>query len=139
MVGTIGLINQIDDFGPKVGDIVSFDPLDPMSRDMHARLPAMPVNEQAGRRLRPGRADHARQRRQRDRRVRETRGPASATGCTGPERTAATDGADCGASADLLVNLDDIEVLAMAAGGYGVLRPASMSPLLLGSANAAAQ
>ena len=30
------------------------------------------------------------------------------------------DGADCGASADLLMNMEDIEVLAMAAGGYGV-------------------
>ena len=33
------------------------------------------------------------------------------------------DGTDCGASADLLMNQEDIEVLAMAAGGFGV--PAS--------------
>ena len=30
------------------------------------------------------------------------------------------DGANCGSTADLLMNLEDIEVLAMAAGGYGV-------------------
>ena len=30
------------------------------------------------------------------------------------------DGTNCGSSADLLMNLEDIEVLAMAAGGYGV-------------------
>jgi hypothetical protein len=68
MAGTIGLINQIDDFGPKVGDIVSFDPLDPMSRDMHARLTAMPVNDKPGATCVLD-ADHARQRRQHDRRV----------------------------------------------------------------------
>ena len=43
MVGTIGLIHQVGEFGPKVGDIVSFDPLDPISRDMHARLTAIPA------------------------------------------------------------------------------------------------
>ena len=34
MVGTIGLIHQVGELGPKVGDIVVFDPLDSMSRDM---------------------------------------------------------------------------------------------------------
>ena len=31
------------------------------------------------------------------------------------------DGADCGTSADLLINIEDIELLAMAAGGYGLV------------------
>ena len=121
MAGTIGLIHQVGEFGPKVGDIVSFDPLDPMSRDMHARV-CPPCRSMT----KPGVAcvldvrDHARQRRQPDHRGARPRSPASATGCTGLARTAATDGADCGASADLLVNLEDIELLAMAAGGYGV-------------------
>ena len=48
MAGTIGLINQVGELGPKVGDIVSFDPLDPMSRDMNARLAAMPADERPG-------------------------------------------------------------------------------------------
>ena len=49
-----------------------------------------------------------------------------------------TDGADCGASADLLVNLDDIELLATAAGGYGATASKHVA-LLLGSATTAAQ
>jgi len=31
------------------------------------------------------------------------------------------DGTNCGSTADLFMNLEDIEILAMAAGGYGVL------------------
>jgi hypothetical protein len=48
MVGTIGLIHQVGELGPKVGDMVSFDPLDPISRDMHARLPAMLADDRPG-------------------------------------------------------------------------------------------
>ena len=43
----------------------------------------------------------------------------------GRRSRSSNDGTDCGASADLLMNLEDIEVLAMAAGGYGV--PASQA------------
>ena len=32
MVGTIGLIQQVGDLGPKVGDIISFDPQDSFPR-----------------------------------------------------------------------------------------------------------
>src|SRR5262249_10865403 len=46
MVGAIGLIHQVGELGPKVGDIVAFDPLDPISRDMRARLAAMPAGSQ---------------------------------------------------------------------------------------------
>ena len=48
MVGTIGLIHQVGEFGPKVGDIVAFDPLDAISRDMHARLTAIPAGRAPG-------------------------------------------------------------------------------------------
>ncbi len=48
MVGTIGLINQVGELSPKVGDIVSFDPTDSISRDMHALLPAMPADDRPG-------------------------------------------------------------------------------------------
>ena len=48
------------------------------------------------------------------------------------------DGADCGASADLLVSREDIELLAMAAGGFGAA-PSKHAALLLGSATTAAQ
>ena len=47
MVGTIGLIHEIGEFGPKVGDIISFDPLDRISQDMRARLPAMLADDDA--------------------------------------------------------------------------------------------
>jgi len=122
MAGTIGLIHEVGEFGPKVGDIVAFDPLDPISRDMHARLPAMSADD------RPGvacaldvQAMHAGG----GSVIVEGREP-------GPEfgyrvhwagARSSSDGADCGASAELRVNREDVEVLAMAAGGYGV--PAS--------------
>ena len=48
MAGTIGLIHEAGEFGPKVGDIVVFDPLDPISRDMHARLPAISADDRPG-------------------------------------------------------------------------------------------
>ena len=47
------------------------------------------------------------------------------------------DGSDCGSSADLLVNLEDIEVLAMAAGGYGVSAGKQAGVLALGAARRA--
>jgi hypothetical protein len=119
MVGTIGLIHQVGELGPKVGDMVSFDPLDPISRDMHARLPAMLADD------RPGvacvldvRAMHANG----GSVVIEAREPR--TGFSYRVHWAGShssnDATDCGSSVDLLVNLEDVEVLAMAAGGYGV-------------------
>ena len=90
MVGTIGLIRQVGELGPKVGDIVAFDPLDPMSRDMHASLPAMPADGQPGVAcVLDVRAMHASggsvviE-------AREPRDQPSATACTGPGRAAAT-------------------------------------------------
>ncbi len=121
-VGTIGLIHQVGELGPKVGDIVSFDPLDPISRDMHARLTAVPADD------RPGvacvldvQAMHANG----GSLIIEAREPGSsfAYRVHWAGARSSNDGANCGSSADLRVNLEDIEVLAMAAGGYGV--PAS--------------
>jgi hypothetical protein len=119
MVGTIGLINQVGELSPKVGDIVSFDPMDSMSRDMQALLPAMLADD------RPGvacvldvRTIHANG----GSVIIEAREPradfAYRVHWAGPRSS--NDGSNCGSSADLLVNLEDIEVLAMAAGGYGV-------------------
>ena len=137
MVGTIGLINQVGELGPKVGDIVSFDPLDPISRDMHARLPAIPVDD------RPGVACAL------DVRVMHANGGSMIIEAHVPRSSfsyrvhyagarSSNDSADCGSSVDLLVNQEDIEVLAMAAGGYGV--PASKQiGAFWRSASAAAQ
>src|SRR5271166_3954447 len=119
MVGTMGLIHQIGELGPKVGDIVAFDPLDPSSRDMHARLPAMSADN------RPGIACVL------DVRAMHANGGSMIIEALEPRTgfryrvhwagaRSSDDSADCGSSADLLVNLDDIEVMAIAAGGYGV-------------------
>jgi hypothetical protein len=119
MVGTIGLLRQAGELGPKVGDIVSFDPLEALSRDMKARVPAMPADRQhAVACVLDVRAIHA-------------VGGSVVVEASNPEAPAgyrvhwagtrsSDDSADCGASADLLLNRDDVEVLAMAAGGYGV-------------------
>src|SRR6478752_2938012 len=48
MVGTISLINQVSELGPRVGDIVSFDPTEPFSRDMRAQLTATPTDSRRG-------------------------------------------------------------------------------------------
>ena len=122
MVGTIGLIHQVGELGPKVGDIVAFDPLDPISRDMHARLPAMVAGDK------PGVACVL------DVRAMHTNGGSVIIEAREPQPSfgyrvhwagarSSDDGTDCGSSADLFVSLEDVQTLAMAAGGYGV--PAS--------------
>ncbi|HLY89470.1 MAG TPA: hypothetical protein VKQ27_10855 [Acetobacteraceae bacterium] len=117
MVGTIGLIRQVGTLGPKVGDIVAFDPQDTMSRDIKPHVIAVPADQigmaceldvqamhQGGgsliiesRRLEPGGGIRIH---------------------WSGARTA-TDGSNCGSSADLVVEQDDIEILALAAGGFG--------------------
>jgi len=129
MVGTIGLIRGVGDIGPKVGDIVVFDPLDSMSRDMKARVTAAPVGGHPGvacildvRIMHAGGGSL----------VIESRQPMATTGLRvhwAGARSADGD-ANCGSSAELLLNQDDIEVLAMAAGGFGV---AAAKQLRLGS------
>ena len=37
-VGMVGLVREVGELGPKVGDIVSFDPLEQFSRDMKAQI-----------------------------------------------------------------------------------------------------
>jgi hypothetical protein len=121
-VGTIGLIQQAGELGPKVGDIVAFDPLDQMPRDMQVRIAAIPAEN------RPGVACAL------DARVMHANGGSVIVEAREPGANfgyrvhwsgvrSSNDAADCGASADLLVNIDDVETLAMTAGGYGV--PAS--------------
>jgi hypothetical protein len=118
-IGTIGLLREVAAFRPGVGDIVSFDPLDALSRDMHAKIDAARAND------RPGAAacvlDVAAIHAAGGSVVIEARLPQ-----TGGYRVhwagarSSDDPADCGASADLLLSQEDIEVQAMAAGGYGV-------------------
>jgi hypothetical protein len=121
MVGTIGLIHAVGELGPKVGDIVAFDPLDSISRDMHARLTAMSAGDRTGAAcVLDVRTMHANG----GSLIIEAREPRTGTSFGYRVHWAGAhssdEGSDCGSSADLLVNLEDVEVLAMAAGGYGV-------------------
>src|SRR5579883_3142516 len=125
MVGTIELIHQVGELGPKVGDIISFDPLDSFSRDMRARVAAIPAEDKPGVAcVLDVRAMHA----DGGSVIIEAREPRTsfAYRVHWAGSRSATDGGDCGSSADLLVNIDDVELLAMAAGGYGV--PAAKHP-----------
>lgn len=119
MVGTVGLIRQVGDIGPNVGDIVAFDPLDSMSRDMKARVTAVHTGYRHGVAcVLDVRAMHA----SGGSLVIESRQPMTTNGLHvhwAGARTA-DDGTSCGSSAELLLNQDDVEVLAMAAGGFGV-------------------
>jgi hypothetical protein len=119
MAGTLGLIHQVGELGPKVGDIVVFDPLAPMSRDMGASLPAMSANGQPGVAcVMDVRTIHANG----GSVIIEAREPHATLGYRvhWAGARSSDDGTNCGSTADLLMNLEDIEVLAMAAGGYGV-------------------
>ncbi len=118
MVGTLSLLREVGELGPKVGDIVSFDPLRQFSRDMKAQIAAEPADG------RPGatcvldvRAIHATG----GSVVIEAKQPGTRIAYrvhwAGPRTSEG--GRDCGSSAELLLGLDDIETLAMAAGGYG--------------------
>jgi hypothetical protein len=117
MVGTIGLLHQVAELGPKMGDIVTFDPLDPMSRDMKAQISASPV-EQPGRTcLLDVRTMHAAG----GSLIIEARMPRPQQGfrvhwAGGGSSEGAS---NCGGSADLVVDQQDIEILAMAVGGFG--------------------
>ena len=46
-VGMIGLMRGVSELGPKVGDIVAFDPLAQLSRDMTAQIAVMRANGSA--------------------------------------------------------------------------------------------
>jgi hypothetical protein len=125
MVGTIGLINQVGELGPKVGDLVAFEPMEQMSRDIRARIAAIPADDTPSVAcvldVRVMHADGGSV-------IIEAREPRSAFGYRvhWSGQHSSNDGADCGSSADLLVSLEDVETLAMAAGGYGV--PANKHP-----------
>jgi hypothetical protein len=119
MVGTIGLLREVGEFGPKVGDIIAFDPLETLSRDTQTKVTATWASG------RPGitcildvTAMHAGG----GSVVIEARQPhaigAYRVHWAGARSNDDVDG--CGSSADLLLNLEDVEVLALAAGGYGV-------------------
>ncbi len=119
MVGTIGLLQHVGKLGPKVGDIVAFEPVDSFSRDMKARVEAVATDTRlAAKCVLDVQAMHA----SGGSLVIEARLPQTQHGYRvhWAGRHSSDDGTDCGSSAELLLNQDDLEVLAMAAGGFGV-------------------
>jgi hypothetical protein len=118
-VGTIGLLRQVGEFGPKVGDIVSFDPHETLSPDMPAKIAATRASD---------RSEHtcildiSAMQASGGSVVIEARQPQTSSGYRvhWAGALSSDDPANCGASADLLLNQEDIEILALAAGGYGV-------------------
>jgi hypothetical protein len=135
MVGTIGLLHQVAEFGPKVGDIITFDPLDSMSRDMKAQITAVPTNaRQGGTCILDVRSMHAAG----GSVIIEARLPQTQPGFRVHWAGASSSdgGGGCGSSADLLLDRQDIEILAMAAGGFGASARKLASGSQLGSPSA---
>jgi hypothetical protein len=134
MIGAISLLRQVGELGPDVGDIISFEPLDTLSRDTRARITALPANGQRGvacvldvRTMHAGGGSM----------VIEARQLQTQTGYRvhWAGVRSSDDSANCGPSADLLLSLQDVEILAMAAGGYGVAAK-KLSPGMLWNAPA---
>jgi hypothetical protein len=135
MAGTIGLIRSVGELGAKVGDIVSFDSRDPISHDVRARISAIPADNLPGvacvldvQAMHAGGGSVIVESRQflNDYGIRVHWAGAQS----------APDGASCGTSADLLVNAEDLETLAMAAGGFGTSASKYAHSSLLGLAAA---
>src|SRR4051794_8732471 len=118
MVGTVGLLRQVGEIGPEVGDIVSFDPLEAQSRDARARIAATAADRPGVACVLDVRAMHAAG----GSVVIEARQPQVPAGYRvhWAGARSSDDATDCGGSADLLLDREDVEILAMAAGGYGV-------------------
>ncbi len=119
IVGTIGMLQHVGEFGPKVGDIVSFDPVESFSRDMKARIEVASADARHGAGcVLDVRAMHANG----GSLIVEARQPRARHGFRvhWAGRHSSDGGADCGSSAELLLDQDDLEILAMAAGGFGV-------------------
>ena len=115
-IGTVSLVQNVGDLGPRVGDIVAFDPLRTASVDSTAQLPAVAAEASLAGCVLDVRAMHAGG----GSVVIEAKQPGERPRFRvhwAGQRTSAS--RDCGNSAELLLNQDDIEALAMAAGGYG--------------------
>lgn len=126
-VGTVGLMQQAGDFGPKVGDIVAFDPLRQFPRDMKAQIAAESAQAPSAGCLLDVRAMHA----EGGSVVIEAKQPGERPSFRvhwAGQHT--SDSRDCGSSAELVLDQDDIETLVMAAGGYGAVRQAQGAPLV---------
>jgi hypothetical protein len=105
MIGTIGLLRQVGDLGPKLGDIISFDPAEPFSSDLSMRVAASAANGIAGtacvldvRAMHAGGGSIVIEARQPK--------PSNAYRVHWAGKHSSDDSSDCGTSADVLLNLE---------------------------------
>ena len=114
--GMAGIIHQAAELGPRVGDLVAFDPEHHAAFDSAARLTANRLQQTACV------LDVATMQKSGGSLVLERRGSA-------PDRLyqahwsglrTSQDAEDCGGQADLVLSRSDIDILATAAGGFGV-------------------
>ena len=120
MVGTVGLLQTVGDLGPKVGEIVSFDPMNAASRDMKVEITTVRADDRSGTTCV---LDAGTMRANGGSLIVEARLPQTPTrfrvhwagGGSSPGAT------NCGAAADLLLTQEDLDLIAMAAGGFGVV------------------
>jgi hypothetical protein len=115
-LGAVDLARAVADMGPEVGDVIAFQPDRDAVPDMDARLDVARRNQGTCR------LDVALLRLSGGSLVVERRLPGTPrlyqVHWSGPHTS--SDDKDCGRSADLRLRDTDMEVLAMAAGGYGV-------------------
>jgi hypothetical protein len=115
-VGAINLARAVAEMGPNVGDVLDFRPDRGLAVDMDARLAVSRVDQSTCQ------LDVVAIRRSGGSLIVEQRRPGTPhvyqVHWSGPRTS--SDNGDCGTSADLLLKDTDMEVLSMAAGGYGV-------------------
>jgi hypothetical protein len=115
-LGAINLARAVAEMGPKVGDVLDFRPDHGLAVDMDAHLAVSRVDQSTCQ------IDVTTIRRSGGSLVVEQRRPGTPhvyQAHWSGLRTSGDNG-DCGTSADLLLKDTDMEVLSMAAGGYGV-------------------
>jgi hypothetical protein len=114
--GMVGMVHQAAELGPRVGDLVAFDPAHRAAFTSDARLTAFRPQQTACV------LDLSTIQKSGGSLVLERRG-------SGPERLyhahwsglrTSRDADDCGSQADLVLSRNDIDTLAAAAGGFGV-------------------
>ena len=122
-VGTVSLLQNVGELGPKVGDIITFDPARRAAVDDKPQINAAAAAAPSAGCVLDLRTMHAGG----GSFIVEAMQPGDRAGFRvhwAGQRTSSI--RDCGRSAELLLDQDDIEMLAMAAGGYGA-EPRSMA------------
>jgi len=129
VLGAVDLVRAVAALGPGVGDVITFESGQGAALDMDARLDVVRTDQTACQ------LDVAAIGRAGGSLVVEQRQPGQPrlyqAHWSGPGTS--PNGADCGQSADLLLKDADMEVLAMAAGGYGLERKTAVMTGVWGS------